>query len=398
MPVYSPSRLSTYENCPRQYAFKYIEKPYVEWFEGIEAFMGSRVHEAMEGLYRSVRFSRIPSKEELIQDYHRRWVKNYSDEVRIVKKVFTADNYRLTGEKALAEYYDRHHPFDDGKSIGIEFPIYFKLGGEEGPGIRGYIDRLVYKDDGKYEIHDYKTSGSCPDQKAVDADRQLALYQLGIREKFPDAADIELVWHYMIFGMEFRSRRSEDQLNGLIGETKRLIGTIENDSVFQTKVSALCDWCEYKSICPAWVHLIETEEMDIESFDADDGVRMVDELANVERQLEFLKIKKEELEERLKAFALAKDVSRVIGHTHIANVRKSMDVIFPKSGDPDYNGMISLIKQHNLWDELSQLSASRLKSGFKKMIWPESFRNEIGKLTKESHTIKINLARKKDPE
>ncbi|MGZ3558640.1 MAG: PD-(D/E)XK nuclease family protein, partial [Thermodesulfobacteriota bacterium] len=43
MPVYSHSQLSTYETCPQKYKLSYIDKIEVET-EGIEAFMGSRVH------------------------------------------------------------------------------------------------------------------------------------------------------------------------------------------------------------------------------------------------------------------------------------------------------------------------------------------------------------------
>jgi len=51
--------------------------------------------------------------------------------------------------------------------------------------IRGFIDRLGYCGNGVYEIHDYKTSGFLPSQDKLDADRQLALYQIGIKEQFP---------------------------------------------------------------------------------------------------------------------------------------------------------------------------------------------------------------------
>jgi hypothetical protein len=51
MPVYSHSRLGTFETCPRQYWFAYIEKPEIERPDTAEAFLGNRVHEALEHLY-----------------------------------------------------------------------------------------------------------------------------------------------------------------------------------------------------------------------------------------------------------------------------------------------------------------------------------------------------------
>ena len=52
MSLYSHSRLSTFQNCPRQYWFQYIEKPDIEKVDGIEAFMGFRAHDALESLYK----------------------------------------------------------------------------------------------------------------------------------------------------------------------------------------------------------------------------------------------------------------------------------------------------------------------------------------------------------
>ena len=55
MPTFSISRIGTYRDCPRQYKFAYIERPQVEFEDTVEAFLGSRVHEALEKLYRDKR-------------------------------------------------------------------------------------------------------------------------------------------------------------------------------------------------------------------------------------------------------------------------------------------------------------------------------------------------------
>ena len=57
--VFSHSSLSSYENCPRKYAFRYIEKIQVD-SEGIEAFVGKRVHEILERLYQFVDDGVVP--------------------------------------------------------------------------------------------------------------------------------------------------------------------------------------------------------------------------------------------------------------------------------------------------------------------------------------------------
>ena len=57
----------------------------------------------------------------------------------------------------------------------------FPLDGDGRYAVRGVIDRLVRARDGALEIHDYKTGRRLPSQDELDRDRQLALYEIGVR-------------------------------------------------------------------------------------------------------------------------------------------------------------------------------------------------------------------------
>jgi len=78
MPIYSHSRLATYENCPQQYKLRYIERVELpeEAEEGIEAFLGSRVHEALEKLYKELILTKLNSLDELLDYYKNEWDKD----------------------------------------------------------------------------------------------------------------------------------------------------------------------------------------------------------------------------------------------------------------------------------------------------------------------------------
>ena len=111
MPTYSHSQLSTYETCPHQYRLAYIEKIKTET-EGIEAFMGSRVHDALEKLYRDLKVTKLNTLEELLSFYHQSWEKNWNEMVQIIRKEYSAEDYLRLGEKCIADYYKRYFPFD----------------------------------------------------------------------------------------------------------------------------------------------------------------------------------------------------------------------------------------------------------------------------------------------
>ena len=87
MPTYSHSQLSTYETCPHQYRLHYIQKIKMDT-EGIEAFMGSRVHDALEKLYRDLKMTKLNTLEELLAFYHQIWEKNWSETVQIIRKEY----------------------------------------------------------------------------------------------------------------------------------------------------------------------------------------------------------------------------------------------------------------------------------------------------------------------
>ena len=249
--TYSPSRISTYESCPRQYKYRYIDRiPREE--ESIEAFLGSRVHETLNKLYRDLQLGKSPSLPDLLDYYEWDWGRRWHNQVRIVKQDYSIDHYKRLGKRCLVTYYQAHKPFDRGQTLGLEHKVTSSLDQAGRYRIQGYVDRLVRVQPGCYEIHDYKTSGRLPGQDQIDADRQLALYQLGVAGIWPDAEDIELVWHYLAFGKELRSRRTPEALERLKKATIALIDRIEADTEFTPIKSLLCQWCAYLSICPIW--------------------------------------------------------------------------------------------------------------------------------------------------
>jgi putative RecB family exonuclease len=275
VPVYSHSRLSTYEKCPLQYRFRYLDKIKRDT-QGIEAFMGKRVHEVLEKLYRDLMMSKRPSLDELVATYHRRWNETFNHNVKIVRTEYTADHYRRVGERGLAGYYRRYEPFDQATTLGLEDPISLTL---DEPGrykVQGYIDRLARAEEGVYEIHDYKTASYLPSDQGLRKDRQLALYQMAVEKRFRDVREVRLIWHYLVFDQELTSRRTPEEIERHRRLTIGLIDRIEETRTFPPRESALCRWCEYRDICPVQKHLVHVEVLVPAEPPDYDGVRLVD--------------------------------------------------------------------------------------------------------------------------
>lgn len=254
MPIYSNSSLSTFENCPLSYQLRYVQK--IETgVESVEAYMGSRVHDALEWLHRLEMNDESIEPDGLLDHYHRVWSEKLHENIRIVRKQNTIEHYRKIGQNCLERYYKRHSPFE-GPSITLELEhkLEFKLKG--GYKMTGFIDRLSRSKDGQIEIHDYKTSRYIPSQERLDKDRQLGLYQIGIQKEDPHIRDVDLIWHYLYHDKRMYSKRTESQLEQLENQVLTLILRIENalvENCFPAVQSRLCPWCSYNSICQTYL-------------------------------------------------------------------------------------------------------------------------------------------------
>jgi putative RecB family exonuclease len=249
--VFSPSSLNCFENCPRQYAYRYIEKIPVET-ESVEAYVGKRVHEVLERLYQFVAQRLLPSLPKVVARYRANFDAQYdASRVRITREGTPLDFYRDAGARGLENYYRRHYPFDRDQTLGLEKPIQFALDEDGNYAVRGIIDRVARAPDGVVEIHDFKTGRRIPRQDDLDRDRQLGLYELGLREQLGEADEVRLVWHYVLRDEVRRSQRTPEQRERLRLETARAIDKIRGAQEFPPRPSALCGWCEFRGRCPA---------------------------------------------------------------------------------------------------------------------------------------------------
>jgi putative RecB family exonuclease len=249
--IYSHSRLSSFESCPRKFHYRYVQKLPVET-ESIEAFAGKRVHEVLERLYKAAQQSRFPSLERVLRLFRELWAEHFKPEtVRIARAENGPEVYRENGERCLTNYYRRHYPFDRDETLGLEQRVTFSLDASGAYRVQGVIDRVVRARDGAIEIHDFKTGKWVPTQKELDRDRQLALYQIGVAEKYGTDQPIRLVWHYLLRDQARTSTRTPEALEDLREHTIQLIDAIHAERNFEPRPSALCGWCEFAEICPA---------------------------------------------------------------------------------------------------------------------------------------------------
>lgn len=409
MPIYSHSRIGSFETCPLQYKFRYVDGIKIER-ESIETFLGSRVHEAIQKIYQDLNNGKTNSLDDILSFYDNQWTKNWNPAIVITKPDLTPEHYKTVGVQCVRDYYERHKPFTDGKTLGIEYRIIVDLNGDGKYKIQGFIDRLVKVGEGVYEIHDYKTNATLPSQDEKDADRQLAIYQIGIQNEWNHIQDVTLVWHFVRHDEIIRSKRTKEQLENL---RKTLIAKIdeieeaEKQNNFPGKKSHLCDYCAYKSMCPMWGHELLVEKLSSNEFLKDDGVTLVNKYAELNEKKKELKneiAQIENLQEQLTVamfdYGEKNNVKVLVGSGYEAELKQSKKENFPTKGEhPELREELEkLLKDLPVWKEVSDLAPSKLK----KLLDENKLDNNLAKKIKEfiidEEEKKVSLRKRKEEE
>ncbi len=403
MPIYSHSRLGCFETCPLKYKLSYIDK--IDRDEqGIEAFLGSRFHEAMEKLYKDLKFKTY-SQKELLSYYETQWDKEYSDAVIVTKKNRTPEDYKNIGRKCIEDYYKRYYPFNQGRVLGLERSILIDLKGDDKYKLRGFIDRIVQAEDDTYEIHDYKTSGHLPDQKHLDEDRQLALYQIGVQNIWNDVKKARLIWHYVVFDKEMSSVRTSKQLDELKGNIVSLIDQVEATKDFLPTESSLCEWCAYPDLCPKRKHLYKVENLPVNEYLNDDGVKLVNTFAKFtakkrEHKEEIDKIDEEidKVKEAAIKYAEKEGVDVIRGSDNKLKVSEKQKISCPPKGSEERKKLEMVLKESDKWDEVSDIDARAVEKAINEERWDKRIINKIKEFLKIETKKSVSLSKLQNKE
>ena len=390
MATFSFSKLETFKNCPRKFYYRYVAKVCLdEEPEQIATFLGSRVHETFHKLYERVRHATVMSEGALIDFFRERWKAEWTSSVVVPEHSASPAKFRKLGEEFVRDYYRRHVPFNDARIIGLEKKITFPLDKQGTHRMVGYIDRLARTQAGVWQIHDYKTNSRLPTQAEKDADPQLAYYEIGIRQMWPNVEHVELVWHFVRFDQVIRSTRTKEQLEALRQETLSLIVDIESrvrdESVFPTHESKLCNYCEYQAICPVRKHLVAVKQLHKNKFLKEPGVKLVDrwnelkgKQAELNSVIEELESEIDEIREALLALAERRGMTAVVGSEKEVTIVREQKVLFPRKGqEPDEAVELeSRLRRSPWWEQVSSLDRNALVA-----LWKER-KTQAAKLRK----------------
>jgi putative RecB family exonuclease len=179
------------------------------------------------------------------------------------------------------------------------------------------------------------------------------MYSYGLKQMYPDAKRIRQIWHYLAFNKEIVLERTEQEIKDARKKVLEVISEIEQCREWPARLSKLCDWCEFKPLCPKWSHLYKLEDKPAEEYLEDSGVKLVNKLAEISEEIDNLKEKKEKVREALINFAKKNNVEMVFGSGVKASIRHYPRMSYPKKTDPLRGEFFATLKKIGLWDQLA---------------------------------------------
>jgi len=243
----SYSAFDTFNRCPLQYKFSYIDRVKVP--EKPEFFFGGLIHEIVH--YALTKDPIIPPVDELQKILKDKWRED------VFPSKQESDQYFDFGVEMLKKF---HAGFKPGLRNIVATEKRFQVPLNDKHVLSGIIDRVDKLPIGSLEVIDYKTSKKLPTQIDVDKDKQLCIYNLAINSLWPDAKDIRLTLYFLKFDTKLTTTRRPDEVDSIKAEIIQTAENIEVEKEFLPKDNPLCDWCDYQKMCPLKKHKFAPDE------------------------------------------------------------------------------------------------------------------------------------------
>jgi len=251
--IFSYSKINTYELCPQKYKINYIDK-IKKSHEGIEAFMGKRVHEVLDWIFiERESLGNFFSVDLLLDKYEEFWKKKWHGNIYLamtpkkykrknIDKIIVYNN----GVKCLVNFYNRYKPNFNKNIVETELQCDVEFNGFK---FKGIIDRLDRVDNGIYEIYDYKTGKKPISFTKSISNLQLIIYQLAVESKYKDCKKIILNWYYLKTNEIISVTYSREEINDFKLKIIKKILDIKDDKNYYPRPSMLCEWCHFWEEC-----------------------------------------------------------------------------------------------------------------------------------------------------
>ncbi len=246
--VCTPSKLASFEDCPRRYRYSYLDRPAPQkgppWAHNS---VGASVHTALRNWWDLPPERRVPGS--LATLLRATWVREgYRDETQ-QREVFM----RALGwlESYLVALDPAFEPLAVERTVAAKTAVI---------AFSGRTDRIDRRGD-ELVIVDYKTGRTGLGADDARGSQTLALYAFAAQRTFRRACHrVEL--HHLPTGtvashvhteesLARQVTRAEATARDIVAAEKSMAAGTTPDEAFPTQPGPICAWCDFRKVCPA---------------------------------------------------------------------------------------------------------------------------------------------------
>lgn len=247
-PALSPSRANDFKQCPLMFRLRVIDQ--VPEPPSPAATLGTLVHAVLEHLFTVPSAERTESTAHaMIEPTWRAMVAKDAALMNLHHDAVAEQSWLNDAATRLSTYFTMENPQRLEPQTTEEF---VEIALDDGPLLRGVIDRVDVAPDGSIRIIDYKTGKAPLPQYSSDAYFQMRFYAL-LMERSRGRVPSVLQLLYLRDGATVAMHPTSADLERIEMEIRDLwndITAAAKAGHFRARRSALCSWCHFKVLCP----------------------------------------------------------------------------------------------------------------------------------------------------
>ena len=229
-----------------------------------------------------------------------------------------------------------------------------------------------------------------PSQDAIDRDRQLALYSLGLQKRWPHLApdDIKMSLYYLKHEEKLSTKattesteRTKTHILETVAEIKE---RMTSGREFEPMPGPLCNWCAFKPICPAWKHLYSKNDQAPMTNAKIGGI--IKEYFALKEAGKHNEERLTELQQQIKDYMEQEGLTRVFGDKGVISKKTIQRYAY------DWGKIKDILSPLGKWEEVLKGDETKLRKIFKEI--PKDTRHAIEEtqsIAKEYQVITASL-------
>jgi RecB family exonuclease len=321
--MFSFSQIKTYQTCPKQYEFNYLNDFENEQNESLFLLQGNLLHDALRRLYQRVSLFATPSSSDLLAYFHTQRTEtlprhNFLD----LQDPTVSEAYRQTSQ-LLTTYYHQHFPFSDEIIIGLEQKLFAKL--DDQFTFSATIDRIAKKGD-SFIIYDYKTNKNLPAEIEQSHLEQMYLYARVVQENYGKYfSQLKIQLEYLALGKTKTRTVDPTELQTVLDKysafcaeittKKEQFKNLHTPDIFPATKGDHCKRCAFMEICPAFTSQSPESQggsaFSSSSLNEESVQHLVREYAKDYESIRVLEEEKEAIKAKLEAFFASSEYQRI---------------------------------------------------------------------------------------